>query len=343
MSAAAAELDVEAPGALEAYLRRTGRVGAEERVQVEPLAGGVSNATMLVRRTEGPDLVVKQALARLRVATPWYAGRERVAREAAALRWLDRLLPAGAVPAYRFEDPAVHLLGMDAVAEPHENWKLRLLAGGLEERHVRAFAALLAHLHCAGHEHREALADELADRSFFEALRLAPYYLHAGEQVPEAADFLGALVERTRARADTLVHGDFSPKNVLLHRDRLVLLDHEVAHLGEPAFDVGFALTHLLSKAHHLRDARERFASAAELFWRVYREGAGGAAWTEGLDARAVDHVLGCLLARVAGRSPLEYLDAGERAAQRAAVVALLEERPATVPDLVAGFCARLP
>ena len=87
---------------------------------------------------------------------------------------------------------------------------------------------------------------------------------------PPAAEFIRELVDQTRKRHITLVHGDFSPKNVLVHDDRLILLDHEVIHWGDPAFDVGFALTHLLSKAHHLPAHRERFTRAARRFWSAY-------------------------------------------------------------------------
>jgi aminoglycoside phosphotransferase (APT) family kinase protein len=130
------------------------------------------------------------------------------------------------------------------------------------------------------------------------------------------------------------VHGDYSPKNVLVHRDRLVLLDHEVIHFGDPGFDVGFALAHLLSKAHHVVAARDRLAEAAHLFWRSYARPQG--------EARAARHTLGCALARVAGRSPVEYLGEAERARQRAAVLALMADPPTTVPAVIDAFLERV-
>ena len=152
---------------------------------------------------------------------------------------------------------------------------------------------------------------DFADRSFFEALRLEPYYEYTATRVPEAAAFLTHLVEETLARRDTLVHGDYSPKNVLVRNGRLVLLDHEVTHFGDPAFDLGFSLAHLLSKAHHLPHQRADFASAALALLEGVRRRRTSS------EPRAVRHTLGCLLARVAGRSPLEYLDEHERAQQQ--------------------------
>ena len=131
---------------------------------------------------------------------------------------------------------------------------------------------------------------------------------HAASRAPEAAEFLHHLVAQTRATRHTLVHGDYSPKNVLVHQGRLALLDHEVIHFGDGAFDLGFALTHLLSKAHVLADRRRDFAEAAKTFWAAYRQTLGDVPWSADVERQAVAHTLACLLARCIGRSPLEYL-----------------------------------
>src|SRR6476469_672492 len=142
-----------------------------------------------------------------------------------------------------------------------------LLAGRVVTSHVDQFAALLASIHRRAAEAPGPLRDAFDDRTFFESLRVEPYYQYTAAQVPASAGFFAELVEATRRRRLTLVHGDYSPKNVLIRDDRLVLLDHEVIHWGDPAFDVGFGLTHLLSKAHHLPAHRDDFLEAARLYW----------------------------------------------------------------------------
>jgi 5-methylthioribose kinase len=336
-------LDIEQPGVLVSYLKGTGRVGEDEEPVVRVLAGGVSNRTVLLERPEaGEAWVVKQALPKLRVAVDWFSDPERIHREALGLRWLEALAPPGTITPLVFEDRDNHLLVMEAVPEPHENWKTMLLGGRLEKDHVEQFGRLLGTVHRGGYECWEEVEPVFRDRSFFESLRLEPYYDYAAEQVPDAADFLRALVEETRARRDTLVHGDYSPKNVLVREGRLVLLDHEVIHFGEPAFDLGFSLTHFLSKAHHLPGLRNDFADAARFYWATYREVVEELPWAADIEQRTVRHTLGCLLARVAGRSPLEYLDQSERARQREAVLALLQYPPESVPGLVVDFVGRL-
>jgi aminoglycoside phosphotransferase (APT) family kinase protein len=335
-------LDIERPGALAAYLRATGRVGSVEDITVRVLSGGVSNRTVLVRQSGGAAWVVKQALPKLRVAAAWFSDPVRIYREASGMRWLAELAPPGTVPRLLFEDRDYHLLAMEAVAQPHENWKAMLLAGRLEADHVRQFARLLGTIHRRAFERRGEVAGEFADRQFFESLRLEPYYGFTAAQVPAAAAFLHALIDQTRHIGVTLVHGDYSPKNILVHAGGMVLLDHEVVHWGDPAFDLGFSLTHLLSKAHYRADLRNVFAQSAHEYWGEYLGCLGTAEWLRGLEGRVISHTLGCLLGRVAGRSPLEYLNQGHRDRQRTAVLALLLKCPSTVPDLVDAFLRRL-
>jgi 5-methylthioribose kinase len=336
-------LDIERPGSLVGYLKATSRIDEDEEPAVSVLAGGVSNRTVLVELTaSGEGWVVKQALPKLRVATDWFSDPRRIHREALGLRWLAGLAPPGAITPLVFEDHENHLLAMEAVPEPHENWKSMLLDGRLDEDHVEQFGRLLGTIHRGGYERRREAALVFDDRTFFESLRLEPYYGYAAERVPTASAFLRSLVAETRARRETLVHGDYSPKNVLVREGRLVLLDHEVIHFGDPAFDLGFSLTHFLSKAHHLPGMREGFADAARFYWATYREVVEELPWAADIEERAVRHTLGCLLARVAGRSPLEYLDEGELARQREAVLALLPYPPESVAELAEAFVGRL-
>ncbi len=343
MAGPEAELDIERPDALLAYLERSGRIVPGEQSQLTNLRGGVSNRTVLITRPGGEAWVLKQALPKLRVEVDWFSSPERTHREAEGLRWLSRLTPAGSVPRLVFEDRDRNLLAMEAAPRPHRNWKELLLEGEVDGDLVRQFGTLLGTIHRSGSEQRDGVAKVFDDRSFFESLRLEPYHLFSAERAPAAAPFLTNLVAETRRERLTLVHGDYSPKNILVHRGRLILLDHEVIHFGDPAFDLGFALTHLLSKAHHLKGARDTFLKAAEEFWQSYLKALGEVPWLAKLEGRAARHTLACLLARACGRSPLEYLRPAARAAQRNAVLTLLITPPQRIPDLIRRFAKELP
>lgn len=328
-------LDIEDPIELLHYLRQEQRIGLQESPQVRVLGGGVSNRAVWVTRSPQQSWVLKQALAKLRTRADWFSPVERIHREAAGMRWLAEIAPPGSITPLIFEDHTHHILAMEAVPEPHHNWKTLLLAGALEADHIQQFARLLGQIHQASFLRSEQAQAEFADRSFFESLRLEPYYLYAASQQPGAAGFLEQLVSDNRQNLLCIVHGDYSPKNILVYQNRLVLLDHEVIHFGDPTFDLGFAQTHLLAKALHLPPKRSQFLKAVQLFWETYAQTAPLLTHQPDYQARAVRQTLGCLLARVDGRSPLEYLDETERQLQRTLVLEMIQQPPTTVAQLV--------
>ncbi len=335
-------LDIEDHQQLRQYLTDIGRVDIAEIVSMQNLAGGVSNRTVLLNFHDGNGWVIKQALEKLRVAVDWFSEPQRIHREALGMEHLHRLAPAGSITPLVFEDEQNYILAMEAVPQPHDNWKILLMQESVQQEDVQQFADLLASIHSSAWQQRSALQPIFDESRYFESLRLEPYYAFAAEQVPAAASFLSELIAQTRAHKLTLVHGDYSPKNILKYQGQLILLDHEVIHWGDPAFDIGFSLTHLLSKAHHFSARRREFGQAANFYWQRYREQLVGVEWMAELEPRAVRHTLACLLARVAGRSPLEYLDASERILQQKVVVALMQKPPLQIPILINQFTGAL-
>jgi len=329
-------LDIENQASLLEYLRATNRIARDETPRFETLAGGVSNRTVLVERASGEAWVIKQALEKLRTKAEWHSDPSRVHREALGIRWLEKLAPPGTITPLVFEDFEHRLIAMQAVPKPHENWKTMLLGGRVRRDHAAQFGELLGTMHRRSHQRRAELEPVFRDKSFFESLRLEPYYEYTTTQAPEATDFLRALIASTRARHACLVHGDYSPKNILVSSGRLILLDHEVVHWGDPAFDLGFALAHLLSKARHLPSHRKALVAAATTFVNSYSDSHLLATVEE---SRVRDHMLGCLLARVAGRSQLEYLTEAEKERQKRRVLRLMTESIYYLPELFQRTC----
>lgn len=330
------DINIEEPTQLLDYLHITQQIPRTETPTLIRLDGGVSNRTVWVKREHDPDWILKQALEKLRVQVDWFSAPERIHREAAGLRWLGHIIP-DRVPDFLFEDEQHHILAMSAIPQPHENWKTSLLNGSLQMEHASLFGQLLAKIHNSIEDHAQ-IADEFEDRSFFEELRLEPYYTYTSTQVPSAKDSLLTLVEETRQRQLALVHGDYSPKNVLVYNNSLFILDYEVIHFGDPAFDIGFSLTHFLSKAHYLTQHRNTFIQMAHAYWQAYHELISEHLLSHHLQSFGVRHTLACLLARVAGRSPLEYLDAQHRQRQQMIVLELMTQNIQTIPDLIHAF-----
>ncbi len=331
-------IDIESDTELIAYLTAHGRTLPGEELVIVPLAGGVSNRTVFVQRANGDAWVLKQALGKLRVKADWFSDPIRIQKEALGIQWLARFTPPGTIPAFVFQDDAALIVAMAAVPQPHVNWKHMLLAGDVRFEHARQFGRILGGIHRGGYQHRAETEPVFRDRQFFESLRLEPYYQYTAGQHSDAAEFYKALIADTRAHLHTIVHGDYSPKNILVRLEQLILLDHEVIHFGDPAFDLGFSLTHLLSKARHVADRGEAFLDAALVYWNTYLEALGDVPWRDALGPRAVRHTLGCLLGRVDGRSPLEYLTEAERHYQRETVVRLMTSPPTMIPDLIGAI-----
>ncbi|MCI0361897.1 MAG: phosphotransferase [Planctomycetaceae bacterium] len=319
------------------YLRERGHVGPHEPIDVAELAGGVSNVVLLVTLPErGERLVLKQARGQLRVKEEWLCPVERIWREAEVLRVCAGLLRSAergtrneeqppvvasffrtGVPSVLWEDRANYCLAMTAALPNSRTWKEMLLRGRTKLSLPIAAAAgrLLGRLH-AGSWCDTALSSALADRSYFDLLRLDPYYRHAAKNHPDLAPRLAELVDSVWNHRRCLVHGDYSPKNLLVWPVQLWLIDHEVGHFGDPAFDLGFFLTHLVAKAIHARAACRLYLDLAAMFWREYRAVLAPVvpiSELADLKSRMLLNLAGCLLARVDGKSPLEYLDDAER------------------------------
>jgi 5-methylthioribose kinase len=329
--------NIENASQFRAYLAAQG-IPSGSGVHLSVLRGGVSARTVLVEPPGGIPWVFKQTLSSLRVPVEWRSSPERAWREADGARALAALLPAGSVPLITFEDRPRHIFAMTAVPASASNWKALLLNGTVDHNHFLMCGDLLGAIHRESARRRSALQAQFADLTFFEALRLEPYYEYTARIEHDAATFLTALAADARVHKLALVHGDFSPKNILIDGTLMVLLDHEVIHFGDPAFDIGFLLAHFLSKIHHVAAHRGELLHGLRAFSSSYGDAICSCDWAAAVEPRAVRHALGCLLARAAGRSKLEYLTEAEQSRQIAASVRLVQKPPDALQELVDAF-----
>ena len=289
------------------------------------LGGGVSN---IVVRVDMPGrsggLVLKQSLSQLRVAQEWLADRERIYHETASLQYLDEVLPASALPKVIHEDRANYLFVMTAAPDAGVNWKEALLAGRVDLDVAARVGALLGRIH----QHSRvtdagapAALRPLADQRCFVQLRIDPYHRATAAVHPELADAIEIEAQRMLDRRRTLVHGDYSPKNVIVTGSgaaaEVFLLDFEVAHLGNPVFDLAFMLNHLTLKAIHQPHLAREYNAAARAFWLAYLDTAVSSAGpVDELERVTVRQLGALLLARIDGKSPAEYLTDARRQQQ---------------------------
>jgi aminoglycoside phosphotransferase (APT) family kinase protein len=292
--------------AIRAVLTNAGLLHASEDATLTALTGGVSSDIWRADLPGGRVVCVKRALARLKVAQVWEAPVERNAYEAAWMRFAAAAAP-GAVPTLLFEDPGARALVMDFLApETHKLWKTELRDGRADPAFAAAVGRTLAAIHRAG-AGRAAVSAAFPTDAIFHAIRLEPYLLAAGRAHPDLAAALAETVRQTAATKRALVHGDVSPKNILVGPNGPVFLDAECAWYGDPAFDLAFCLNHMLLKCLWTPRAAAGFLACFDALAAAYL---GRVAWEApvALEARAARLLPGLFLARVDGKSPVEYV-----------------------------------
>lgn len=284
-------------------LHRRGWIHRPDPVLRE-LSGGVSSDILLL--DDGyKRLVLKRALPKLRVVDDWQADTSRNFYEQQYIDYVSRLLP-GAVPRIVERDPEEGFFLMEYLDAGFENWKSLLLARQIQTNHAATAGRMLGTIHRTSWNDDSARNKFATTANFFQ-LRIDPYLVFTGNKHPALQALFFREAERLASTSLALVHGDFSPKNILVSRGRLVLLDCEVAWFGDPAFDVAFLLNHFLLKSLKHRAAPQPYFALAETFWRSY---AAELKRPEDhpLEERVARLWLMLLLARIDGKSPVEYL-----------------------------------
>jgi aminoglycoside phosphotransferase (APT) family kinase protein len=286
-------------------LERMGLLAPGESLALEPLTGGVSSDIFLARLPSG-NVCVKRALSRLRVQADWRAPVERNRYEVAWMRTAAEVAPE-AVPAILGEDAQSGCFAMQWLdPDSHPVWKHQLRDGILDGHTAREVGRRLAaiHAHTAG---RAAVAEAFDTEHIFVPIRIEPYLLATARVHPEHASALEQLAETTRTTRLAVVHGDVSPKNILVGPRGPVFLDAECAWYGDPAFDLAFCLNHLLLKCLWRPQWWVQYLHAYTALFETYLA---GATWEPraAVEARAARLLPGLFLARVDGKSPVEYI-----------------------------------
>lgn len=329
----------EAPAATKAEfvqaLRTLGILAPGEGADVWPLTGGVSSDVFGARADNGRTVVVKRSIPKLRVTADW---RAPVDRDAVEVAWLGavREVNPRLTPEVLGWAPDRHLFAM-AWLDPasHPVWKQEMAAGRINPAFAARVGADLADIHnaMAG---RADIAARFPDNANFHALRIEPFFLYPAAKHPDVAPRLRDLAQGLTRRRGTLIWGDASPKNILVGPQGPVFLDAETAAIGDPAFDLAFCLTHLLLKTVWLAQYRialmASYAALRDAYLGAVQDGA------QALSCRAAALIGALLLARVDGKSPAEYLEAGQQQVVRVRAKALLGREDLDLESLAAAW-----
>ena len=305
---------------------------ADDIRSIEPLTGGVASdigKVVLADKT----ICIKFALPKLKVAQDWRAPVHRNAAEYHWLRTAVQIAPNMAPRLYG-RSKTQHGFAMEFLdGKDVYLWKDALLQGQQPRGEAARVADVLGQIHATS-ALPEFDRSPFLNREDFDALRIDPYLRFTATRHRQVADQIMAVADAIYANGSVLVHGDVSPKNIMFRGDAPILLDAECATMGAPCFDVAFCLNHLVLKAFHLPQMRRALRAELIDFWATY------APHVHWQDPRVLDRDIAVLLpmlmlARVDGKSPVEYLDATTADIVRTVALHLVATPPKTLDGVL--------
>lgn len=279
------------------YLLDKGIITSDTGVELLPLGGGVSNHVWKIHSGQ-KRWVLKQALHKLKVKADWYSDVERIHREHEVMEAIVNHLPAGTVPRVVHKDNGEHLFIMTCADDTCRTWKQSLMDGDFDARISATAGTVLRLLHDSSGKISMPDREKFADQKYFLQLRVDPFHRHLARRYPELDEPIQRLITEITSEATCLVHGDFSPKNMLVGpHEQFMLIDYEVGHWGNPVFDMAYCVAHLMLKGWHL-GKKDEAVKLIKAFIGAYGRDPGN----------LVPHLGLMLLARMDGKSPVDYI-----------------------------------
>ena len=282
---------------VEQYLIIEGLVHLSDVVEIEHLPGGVSCRVWKIGRNND-QWVIKQALEKLDVAADWFSDVERIHREHQVMQQIDLVVPNSKIPKVLHVDYKNHVYMMTFVRDASETWKSQMMRGIFNPESAKNAAKLLSQIHELSPKIDEKHQLEFKNQTYFVQLRIEAFHRFLIQKYPELQSDITKLIDELTLEKTCLVHGDFSPKNMLVQDNgEIILLDFEVAHWGNPVFDVAYCLGHLMLKGWHL-NKHEEILDLISSFLDNY----------EFKIKNLIPHLGLMLLARMDGKSPVNYI-----------------------------------
>jgi aminoglycoside phosphotransferase (APT) family kinase protein len=290
----------------------------------EKLAGGVASEVWLIEtmpvrgnshstsyRTDGNRYCLKRALSKLNVKQDWRVGVERSQSEVLWFQTVAKLFSNEnefVVPKVLAHDEDCHAFVMTFYdADKYPLWKRQLIDNEVKSETASKIARIMGKIHQSTARLPE-LAERFNKHEVFDQIRVEPYFIATSKMHPVFADRIRELARNLSQARIALVHGDISPKNILVGHETPIILDAECAIYADPAFDLAFLLNHILLKAF-IVDVTFHY-KLQESFQNIIKNYLPYVDWEEvsTFENRVLDFLGVFLLARIDGKSPVEYI-----------------------------------
>lgn len=328
-------VDVANESQLLQYLYERNLFAPEDSPNVKYFSGGISGVVAMVTGN-GREIIVKQALPALKVKDLWECSPVRIITEHKALAAYARIVP-GCVPKPLFSDPENNIIGREAAPAECPMWKTLLLDGLLDFKVAGKAIDALCQVHNASSAD-DSLRRQFSDNEVFYNLRINPYIEFTVEKHPDLAGLASPIVQMLMNDKIALIHGDYSPKNILVNGREIFILDFEVAHFGHPSFDLAFFFNHFMLKAVKNKHWSGAYLNMACCMGKRYFDSV-TCADARFLEKQCAGVLAFLLLARVDGKSPAEYIDTErDKALIRRASRMILEDKANGIADIARIF-----
>ena len=281
-----------------------GLIGEKEKCQFNKITDGVSSDIWHVK-TSSSEYCIKRALKKLAVKEDWFAPIDRSNFEANYFTHCKKIIPES-FPKILGHDHKNFILAM----EWYDNkefvvWKKNLLNKSISLKDAKRIGRLLGKIHKYYYQKERYKKIFLNDKTFY-SIRIEPYLVFTSKFYPELSSCYKSSINFLKKNQTTVIHGDFSPKNILIGKSFPIILDAETACWGNPIFDLAFLNNHLILKSILNKDIYKGYVSLSKSFLKTYLA-TFPTINNDNYIREFVKLQALLLLARVDGKSPVEY------------------------------------
>ena len=280
-------------------------INQEKIIQYKKLTGGVSSEVYHVR-TNKNNYCIKRSLKRLLVKKKWIANTNRIKFEYLWLKHCQNILKRNIPNTYEFNDKKKYIVMEYLKTSQYKTLKQLYFKRIININTIKLISKHLYKIHSNSSNYKTKKTFEGNYKNFYD-LRLDPYFNEVGRVYPKYKEYIKKINENYIKNSSTLVHGDFSPKNILVDKNKIIYLDAECCNFGDPVFDLVFFTNHLLIKSIFLRDKSQEFIKLYLSFYKEYLSNLSTKNFNSYID-RIIKMTPIMLLSRIDGKSPVEYI-----------------------------------